>query len=67
MPRIRFVRNVSTAPVDLVIEIDEDDHSPRFYFPRADVKMDKLRRTETTTMCPFKGVAHYYTITAGNG
>lgn len=32
------------------------------YFPRESVKMELLTPTETTTVCPWKGVAHYYTI-----
>ena len=37
-----------------------------FYFPRDDVRMDLMTRTDHRTHCPFKGNASYWTLAAGN-
>jgi uncharacterized protein (DUF427 family) len=34
------------------------------YFPRADVDADALLPSDTTTVCPWKGVARYHSIAA---
>jgi uncharacterized protein (DUF427 family) len=35
------------------------------YFPREAVRSELLSPSATTTFCPWKGTAHYHTITAG--
>jgi len=36
-----------------------------YYFPRRDVRMDALVRTDHHTYCPYKGEASYFSISAG--
>ncbi len=37
----------------------------RYYLPMDDVKMERLIRSETTTRCPYKGLASYWSVKAG--
>lgn len=39
----------------------------RTYMPLADIRLDLLRPSETTTACPYKGVANYYDVVLPNG
>jgi uncharacterized protein (DUF427 family) len=37
------------------------------YIPMGDVAEDRLARTDTSTYCPFKGAASYYSVTTPAG
>jgi uncharacterized protein (DUF427 family) len=39
---------------------------PRWYIPRADVRLDVLTPTDLTTTCPYKGDASYFSATIGD-
>ena len=47
------------------IRLDESKYASVYYVPRKDVRMERLTRTTHSTHCPFKGVASYYTLSAG--
>ncbi|MCE0505369.1 MULTISPECIES: DUF427 domain-containing protein [unclassified Roseivivax] len=44
------------------LELSEEGHPFVIYFPRKDIGMAFLDRTDTTTTCPKKGTANYYSI-----
>jgi uncharacterized protein (DUF427 family) len=41
-------------------------HLPVYYFPAADLRADLLVPSETTTRCPYKGEASYYSCRVGD-
>lgn len=45
-----------------VLELSEGDYPPVLYFPRADIAMAFLDRTDKSTHCPHKGDARYFSI-----
>jgi uncharacterized protein (DUF427 family) len=45
-----------------VLLLQEADYAPVRYFPRSDVAMAFLQKTDKVTHCPYKGEATYYTI-----
>lgn len=45
-----------------VLTLKEATYKPVFYFPRDDVAMDYLHRTDHATHCPYKGQAGYFTL-----
>jgi uncharacterized protein (DUF427 family) len=48
------------------LRVLESKHAAVVYFPREDVRMDALERTDHTTFCPFKGDAAYWSIRVGD-
>jgi uncharacterized protein (DUF427 family) len=49
------------------LELLEGDLPPVIYFPREDLGMAFLERSATTSRCPWKGEATYWTIAAKSG
>ena len=46
------------------MELTEGDYPPAIYFPRGDIAMTFLEPTDSSTRCPYKGQARYFTITS---
>ena len=44
------------------LELSEGDMKPVIYFPREAIAMAFFDRSETTTTCPHKGIASYFTL-----
>jgi uncharacterized protein (DUF427 family) len=64
--RVRAVLGGETvADSTAAILLLEQGHAPVYYFPRADVRMERLARTGRRTHCPHKGDAAWWTVEAG--
>jgi len=59
--RAYFAGHVIADTNDALI-VKEADYPPVVYFPREDVAMEYMSRTDRQTHCPYKGDAAYYTI-----
>lgn len=44
------------------LELVEGDYPPVIYFPREDIAVAFLDKTDKTTHCPHKGEASYYSV-----
>ena len=44
------------------LRLSENGHDPVIYFPKTDIAMEFLDVTDTTSTCPHKGAATYYSI-----
>lgn len=49
------------------LELTEGNSAPVIYFPRSDIGMSFLEKTASTTQCPHKGTATYYTVSGPDG
>jgi uncharacterized protein (DUF427 family) len=50
------------ADTDDALIVEEANYPAVVYFPRVDVSMEFMARTERQTHCPYKGEAAYYTL-----
>jgi len=55
----------SIADTSDALAMKEGSYPVVYYFPRKDVKMDRLERTSHSTHCPFKGDASYFSLKGG--
>ena len=55
------------ADTTAALELREASYPPVYYVPLADVDAATLRGTDTTTYCPYKGEAGYYSVTTAAG
>lgn len=49
------------------LELSEGSYAPVIYIPRKDIAMAFLEPSETTSTCPHKGQASYFSIIAKSG
>ncbi len=54
------------AQSDACLIVEESDHEAQLYIPEADVRWDLFEPTDLHTVCPFKGEADYWTLTASD-
>ncbi|HEX3283765.1 MAG TPA: DUF427 domain-containing protein [Mycobacterium sp.] len=55
------------AETDNALTLQESTYPAVQYIPRNDVVQSVLSSSDTTTYCPFKGDASYYTVTTSVG
>ena len=59
--RAMYFGHVIADTADALI-LQEAAYAPVVYFPREDVALEYMSRTERSTHCPYKGDAAYYTV-----
>ncbi len=65
--RVRVVFNAETvADTTRAMLMREAGHTPVYYFPREDVRLDLIERTDHRTHCPYKGEASYFSLRVGD-
>jgi uncharacterized protein (DUF427 family) len=57
---------VTVAESSRSVLLFETNFPARYYLPKADVRLDLLRPSDTITRCPYKGEARYYSVAVGD-
>ncbi|WP_144162882.1 DUF427 domain-containing protein [Paraburkholderia sp. BCC1885] len=66
--RVRVIhRGVTMADTQAALTLAETGLPEVFYFPRDDVNMARLERSDHTSHCPFKGEASYFHLRTEDG
>jgi len=55
------------ATTDRALELVEVGYPPVLYIPKADAVTEHLSPSERRTRCPYKGIAHYFTLVGTDG
>jgi uncharacterized protein (DUF427 family) len=67
-PNVKRVRvsfgGQTIADTTKALSLQEASYPAVLYIPRADAKMDLLKKTDNATHCPYKGDASYFSIQA---
>jgi uncharacterized protein (DUF427 family) len=61
------IRGDVVADTDRALQLQESTYPAVQYIPFEDVVPDVLTRTDTSTYCPYKGEAAYYSVTTAAG
>jgi uncharacterized protein (DUF427 family) len=61
------VRGDIVADTNRALQLQESTYPAVQYIPFEDVAQDALTRTDTSTYCPFKGDAAYYSVRTAAG
>lgn len=59
--RAKFAGHVIADSAEALV-LQEAAYPPVVYFPRSDVSMEFMSRTDRSTHCPYKGEAAYFTV-----
>jgi uncharacterized protein (DUF427 family) len=62
--RVTFKGEIIADSSD-TIRMNEGSYPAVYYFPRKDVRMDRLLRSSHRSYCPFKGEASYFSLVDG--
>ncbi len=64
--RVRVVlAGVTVADSTAALRVLETSHPPNYYLPPGDVDHELVQATARRSFCEFKGLAHYWTVSAG--
>jgi uncharacterized protein (DUF427 family) len=63
--RVEFAGRV-IAETTGAFRVLETSHPPNYYLPPGDIVPGALVRTNRSSYCEWKGMAHYYDVTAGD-